>query len=163
MRRFFVGILLAFAILVTSTHAANPPVFTSDFESGLTGWQTKHLLPGDGVKCKDGNCYFQWSKAVTVQNRVLRAIIPYTGAGGQLLGLTGEFTVDPGARLYVRVKVPGEKIYCKHIAQPAAEAFRGFTCAGQTASAYNEIRVKISSAGGGRIRADNIEIAILYP
>jgi hypothetical protein len=70
MRRFWFVLLLVFVpcIVISATlYAQSATLFTSDFEAGLVGWQTNHLLPGDRIKCRGENCYFRWSKAASTQ------------------------------------------------------------------------------------------------
>lgn len=165
MRRFLLMLLLVFApcITISATIRADNILFADDFESGLTAWQTKHLLPGDKIRCEAGNCYFKWSKATSGQSRVIMVTVAYPGSGGQLLGLAGDFTVSAGASVYLRLTIPGQKTRCKHIVKPSVVSFAVFSCASTIGVNYTQIHAKISTRGGGKVRADNVRIAIINP
>lgn len=163
MRRFLLFLLLVFApcITISATVCADSVLFASDFEAGLVGWQTKHLLPGDGLKCRGENCYFEWGKTTTVQRRLLQTTVGYTGTAGQLISLSGKFTIKPGATLFLRLTIPGQRTRCKWVIQPSFTPLEPFTCASTAGVSFTQIRAKISSLGGGKVRADDVRIAIV--
>jgi hypothetical protein len=162
MRRFLIPFLLVFTpcIIISATIHAQTILFSSDFEAGMVGWQTKHLLPGDGIKCRGENCFFEWSATSSVNRRLIRAAVGYTGNGGQLISLSGNFTVKPGATLYLRMSIPGQKTRCKRIVKPTLAPLERFTCASTAGVSFTQIMVKISSTGGGKVRADDVTISV---
>lgn len=162
MRRFFLSFLLVFTpcIIISATVYAQTTLFSSDFEAGLVGWQTKHLLTGDGIKCRGENCYFEWAKTTSSQRRLIKATVGYTGYGGQLISLSGNFTVKPGGTLFLRLTIPGQKTRCKRIVEPTLAPLERFTCASTAGVSFTQIRIKLSSTGGGKVRADDVTITV---
>lgn len=161
MVRFLTPLLLCIVFAFSCvTISAQGLLFSGDFEAGLTGWQLKHLRPNDGIRCTADNCYFKWSKVTTDENRTLQATVNVSGQAGQYVRLTGDFTVRPGAVLFLRVTVDDNKTRCKRIIRPTTGRLNSFTCMTPSGSDFSRVRVKISTHGGGRVEVDNVRISV---
>jgi hypothetical protein len=99
-------------------------------------------------------------KSCLYPTRLIQTTAGYTGYAGQRVMLTGEFTVKPGAVLYLRMTIPGQKTRCKRIVKPTLTRLERFTCASTAGVSFTSIRVKISSMGGGQVQADNVRIEV---
>lgn len=167
MRRLLFLIPLLMLVLVPcitiSAHvhaqAVTRLLFENDFEDGLDGFQLKHLLSKDQIRCKDDNCFFRWTDSATLQNRTLQATVQHPGKAGERISAAGTFDVSTGAVLILRLNIPGQKTRCKRIIR-ATTRFETFTCESITGVDFDEIRLKISTMGGGTVKADDISISV---